>query len=583
MKRITVFLLVLLVLSSIWIQCGRQAVRPTKAETAQHEPDPRAVSKYMDGVLYDLDRNPAAALLAYQEAFLYDSTSVDIPLAMARDYLVLGKRDAGIAYLNTALRINPEDLEAMSLLAQVYLQGRQLEQADSVYASMLKVQPGDAEALRGRGMIAQDREQFDNAIGFYQKYLDGAAAPELDIQTALADSYLQNGDVEKGEKLYLDMLKDDPDNAVALTRLGMISESKADTSSAVKYYQKAVALVPTLTEAVGRLGNILLARKDWSAAEDLFRRTIEADSTDVNGWLGLGTVLVTKGRTDSAKTVYRDAIEQFPQDARARMNLGQLSLEDGEYDAAFQAFKPVTELYPDNPAGWLQCGRALLSADSLEQAAAYFKEALERDRNSFFANYFLGSTLLQLGRNLESVPYLERCLEMVADPVRQVPIMGSLASAYDAIGRYAVSDSLYQKALSLDPNNSTILNNYSYSLSQRGLQLPKALEMVLKALKQEPENGAFLDTAGWIYHLLGDNAKALDYLEQAWAVRNISAEVADHLADVYAVTGKMDKAVQFWRESLKLDPDNEIIRAKLDRAAVENKQNPKPEPIYRDH
>ena len=69
---------------------------------------------------------------------------------------------------------------------------------------------------------------------------------------------------------------------------------------------------------------------------------------------------------------------------------------------------------------------------------------------------------------------------------------------------------------------------------------------------------------GWIYYLLNKYDVAVDYLTKAWKVRKNSAEVADHLGDVYVKLGKNGDAADIWQEALKLEPENEKVRTKLE-------------------
>ena len=143
--------------------------------------------------------------------------------------------------------------------------------------------------------------------------------------------------------------------------------------------------------------------------------------------------------------------------------------------------------------------------------------------------------------------------------------MGSLANAYDSLQEYVLSDSLYQTALRLQPDDTNILNNFAYSLSVRGIRLEEALRMAIKALESEPENGAFLDTVGWIHFQKKEYEKALDYIQKSLSVRTGSAEVAEHLGDVYEKLGRMDEARRAWKSALELDEDNLSIIKKLEQ------------------
>ena len=87
--------------------------------------------------------------------------------------------------------------------------------------------------------------------------------------------------------------------------------------------------------------------------------------------------------------------------------------------------------------------------------------------------------------------------------------------------------------------------------------------MVNKALEADPENGAFLDTIGWVYFKIGNYDKALEYIKKSVAIRDSSAEVLEHLGDVYEKLGQMELAVENWKRAKTLDPDRESLTTKL--------------------
>jgi len=45
--------------------------------------------------------------------------------------------------------------------------------------------------------------------------------------------------------------------------------------------------------------------------------------------------------------------------------------------------------------------------------------------------------------------------------------------------------------------------------------LPEALKLINKALEQEPENGAYVDSLGWVYFKQGRIKEAIEQLERA--------------------------------------------------------------------
>ncbi|MEI8352643.1 MAG: tetratricopeptide repeat protein, partial [bacterium] len=97
----------------------------------------------------------------------------------------------------------------------------------------------------------------------------------------------------------------------------------------------------------------------------------------------------------------------------------------------------------------------------------------------------------------------------------------------------------------------------------------QALRHVTLALKQEPDNGAYLDTLGWIYFKKGDYAAAINPLARALKREGDSPTILDHLGDAWAAQKDQRKAVSFWRRSLKQDPANKAVREKLVQSGVD--------------
>ena len=63
--------------------------------------------------------------------------------------------------------------------------------------------------------------------------------------------------------------------------------------------------------------------------------------------------------------------------------------------------------------------------------------------------------------------------------------------------------------------NASALNYLGYLLAVRGEQLDEAIQLVQRALKEEPDNGAYLDSLGWAYFRRGNLDEAEKYLVAA--------------------------------------------------------------------
>jgi Flp pilus assembly protein TadD len=92
--------------------------------------------------------------------------------------------------------------------------------------------------------------------------------------------------------------------------------------------------------------------------------------------------------------------------------------------------------------------------------------------------------------------------------------------------------------------------------------------MIETAAAARPDNGAIVDSLGWVYFQLGRYADAVIELERAASLEPVDPTINDHLGDAYWAVGRPIEARFQWQRALSFDPaeaDAKRIRAKLDR------------------
>ena len=135
------------------------------------------------------------------------------------------------------------------------------------------------------------------------------------------------------------------------------------------------------------------------------------------------------------------------------------------------------------------------------------------------------------------------------------------------------------------PNEPGYYNDLGYILADHNMRLDEAEKFVRKALeldkekrakspsfnpKTDHDNGAYLDSLGWVLFKKKQYAEARKYLEQAVEDENTKhIEIYDHLGDVCLAMGDRDGAIRAWEEGLK-----HVTQTRRDqerRTAVERK------------
>jgi len=163
----------------------------------------------------------------------------------------------------------------------------------------------------------------------------------------------------------------------------------------------------------------------------------------------------------------------------------------------------------------------------------------------------------------------KKVVEHALDALGNYPRMASwvypiLGDAYQALGNNAASDAAFEKALAANPKDDHVLNNYSYFLSIRKEKLALADTLSARLVLDHPKNGTYLDTRAWVLYELKRYDEARVAMEAALMDReNVSATLWEHYGDVLFRLRLVDKAVEAWKEALRLEPKRESVDKKI--------------------
>jgi tetratricopeptide (TPR) repeat protein len=118
--------------------------------------------------------------------------------------------------------------------------------------------------------------------------------------------------------------------------------------------------------------------------------------------------------------------------------------------------------------------------------------------------------------------------------------------------------------------------------ADHNIRLDEAEEAVKQALALDPNNGAYLDSMGWVNFRKGRYEEALrDLLRAAQSLTKSDPVVYDHIGDTYAKLNNVPQALEYWQKAIALDPGNKVIADKVESTQTKmSKSGPvKPLPI----
>ena len=504
------------------------------------------------------DLNPQAPEVYYQLAAFYVDMKKD---AVAREYfekaasldpdnsvyqeklgkLYVTQKDYPNA-INAFERLYESNKTRSDVLRILY----QLYGSQNEYKMMIKCLER-LETLEGTSeQIALSKMQIYEQMGEKRKEYDelktlvDSNPLNLNYRVMFGNWLLQNGKKKEALQKYRDVLKEDPNNSLAKLSMMDYYNNIGDKATVKTILQELLQSPKTEKEAKLELLRQVITgsqkdnNPDSTEVMRLFSVALAVPQENADIYM-LKAAYMTLRKQPKAEInrVYEKAIEVEPDNSRARIALIQNIWDSKDYDKIISLCRPAIEYNPDEMAFYYFQGMAQFQKHDIDAALETFRKGvgqIKPDSNPDIVSDFyaiMGDILHEKGRNNEAFEAYDSCLQWKAD-------------------------------------NVAALNNYAYYLSEENKDLTKAEQMSYKTIKAEPNNSTYLDTYAWILFQQKRYEEAKIYIEQA--IRNdstLSNVVKEHAGDIYAMTGDIGKALDFWQQALKAGNDSATLRKKI--------------------
>lgn len=142
-----------------------------------------------------------------------------------------------------------------------------------------------------------------------------------------------------------------------------------------------------------------------------------------------------------------------------------------------------------------------------------------------------------------------------------------MAMVAEKMGNTAEMERLLRSIITAQPDYHHAYNALGYSLADRGIQLPEAKQLILKALEYAKDDPFIMDSLGWVEFRSGNLEEALRLMKTAFLSKP-DAEIAAHLGEVLWAMDKQQDAIDIWKKGSLLNPENQTLIETLKRLGV---------------
>jgi tetratricopeptide (TPR) repeat protein len=288
-------------------------------------------------------------------------------------------------------------------------------------------------------------------------------------------------------------------------------------------------------------------------------------------YLAMAAALRQQDAGDFAMMLLRLALDLRPDFTAARVLAADILESNHHLDDALQVLLVVNSDDPLIPVIRLQ--RAALT-----EKLGHAEEAV-RELQGIAADYPAsplpamreGDILRGKQRFADAIAAYDRAIARIPAPgPNDWLVFYDRGIAYERSHQWSKAEADFQHALTLAPDQPFVLNYLGYSWADMGQNLAQARQMIEKAAQRRPNDGAIVDSLGWVMLRQGQTTEAVTTLERAVELDPEDASINGHLGDAYLAAGRKLEATYQWRRALSFNPepdDAAKLEAKLQSGA----------------
>lgn len=432
------------------IGCAGSSRKQTVAVESANAPDSlskaAALDHYLAGTISEQAGDLNTAAYEYQLALYYDPTSIEIPQALSRIFLMLGEKIPAVRVLEEALGRSPNNPDLLNALGETSLRSGNIDESAKYFRKLSGVKPLSREETLRQLLLLERSNNREEALDLARDYLTRFGADPLIYER------------------------------IGLIQIGLRNFDAADTA-----FKKLLELDPENHRIQYVLGGFCVARDDYAGAEGYFKRAVEIEPGEIRYWANLIMAVGQEGKKDTLVVLLNDAIRLFPDipqfyDSRAGLRqagkdwqgaladaeksaeldstrlgpyltIGYIYHQTGEWAKSEEAYKRALAIVPDSPVV-LNNFAYMLSVQGVrfEEALEYVDLALSAEPDTPSFRDTRGWILHQLGRDEEALIEVEASLK---DDPDNWEVYEHLAEILKALGKTDAASEASKKAVEL--------------------------------------------------------------------------------------------------------------------------------------
>ncbi len=467
-----------------------------------------------------------------------------------RALLMSGAVPQATAAFRAALAAEPELSMAYVGLAQIALAANDANEAASLLARAVEVDPLSRRALLAQGDLASAQGRFDEAFASFNAAgrLPGLdLLPELGVVRVLV---LQNK-LDDANAAVDKVLARAPTYPMANYFKGLIAFQRQDFAAAEKALRVVQQQAPDHPPTLLLIGTVKFRQGQYAEADSQIGRFLTFEPGNVSARSLLAAVRLSNNNPSGAVDALEPVIAQL-KDAQSLALLGTAYLRSGAGDKATTYLQQAVDLSPDAASLRTQLALSMVAGGETKNAIAQLETAVGLDDNLTQSDVLLILLLVKEGNVDQAMTAAQALTQREPNNAVAYNLLGAVNLAQkDESGAIDA----FEKALTVDPGYSPAVLNLAKVALAKG-DTTGARARLKKQLDQDPVNTAVLSALAQMAVTARDWATAKEYLERARSAHQDALAPRIALARLALITNDPELAQTVADEALALDPNS---------------------------
>ncbi len=533
------------------------------------ESQQRVQKLFFDGLSANIKGNTEGATQAFKQCLLLDPKHDAAMFELARIYYENQDQEQTLIFAEKAATTDPNNKWYQALYAEALSINSRFDESAKVFETLTQKFPAEYDYYFDWAYMLIQAGKYAEAIKVYDA-LEQKIGTIEDISIQKQKLYIRIGQFDKAVAELQKLCDSFPNDARYQLTLGELFQANNMPDKALEVYNKLLQISPDNPYANLALADYYYSLNDEPKFYEYLKKALASPELPINSKAQRLSPMVESKATDlgsKARTfeMVELVVKIHESDPLAHILYGDLLYTYDRKEEALAQFTEASKLDGSSFEVWYQMLLITYELQNFSQLAQLSNEVIELFPNQPHPYYFNGIANQQVKNYEKAVKSLKQgTLISVTDNQLTAQMYSLLGSVYNETKEYDKSDSSFDKALRLMPDDALILNNYSYFLSLRGEHLDKAAEMSEKSNKMEPNNSSFEDTYAWVLFKQKNYAEAKKWIEKAITNGGTpNATLLEHYGDILFQLNETDKAIEQWKKSKDSGNKSDLLNKKI--------------------